>query len=113
MPHKIKYLLARLSPAKNELVVIEFKRGDIEAGSIAPALEILAVLAESRENAEAFEGRITFVFSGYDEDPRETSEIPVSLLGEPAGFAPFHAREPGKSSPAQNGRMAYACFIQK
>lgn len=76
MPHKIKYPLARLSPAKNELAVIEFKRGDIEAGNIAQALGILAAMAESRENAETFEGRTTFFFSGWDDDPRETAEIP-------------------------------------
>lgn len=76
MPHRIKYPLARLSPANQELLAIDFPREQVVTGNIAPMLEVLSPLAESRENAERFEGRVTFFFSGWDEDPRETAEIP-------------------------------------
>lgn len=55
MPHHIKYPLARLSPAKQELLVFEFTRERIEAGDVAYMLEVLSPLAESRENAERCE----------------------------------------------------------
>jgi hypothetical protein len=77
MPHTIRYPKARLSPAKQELVVVEFARRHIESGDIAEILSsVLAPMAESRESAEFFEGRVTFYFSGWDDDPRELAEIP-------------------------------------
>ena len=76
MAHNIRYPKARLSPAKNELVVVEFARRHIESGYIAEMLEVLKPMAENRENAEFFEGRVTFYFSGWDDDPRELAEIP-------------------------------------
>jgi hypothetical protein len=76
MTHRIKYPRARLSPAKQELLVIEFPRERIEADDTAQALEVLSAFTESRETAEWFEGRLTFFFSGWDDDPRETAEIP-------------------------------------
>jgi len=75
--HKLRYPKARLSPAKNELVVVEFARRHIESGDIAEILaSVLAPMAGSRENAEFFEGRVTFYFSGWDDDSRELAEIP-------------------------------------
>ncbi|MGX2041891.1 chlororespiratory reduction 6 domain-containing protein [Methylocaldum sp. MU1018] len=76
MAHSIKYPLARLFPAKQELLVIDFPHEQVASGNIAPMLEVLSPLAESRENAERFEGRLAFYFSGWDDDPRETAEIP-------------------------------------
>lgn len=74
--YNISYPKARLSPAKNELVVVEFARRHIESGDIAEMLEVLKLMAATRENAELFEGRVTFYFSGWDDDPRELAEIP-------------------------------------
>lgn len=76
MPHRIKYPLARLSPAKQELLVIDFPHEQVVAGTIDPMLEMLSPLAGSKEHAARFEGRLTFYFSGWDDDPRETVEIP-------------------------------------
>ena len=76
MAYKIRYPLARLSPAKQELIVVEFARRHVEAGNIQPMLEILSDMVNTKEMAERFEGRLTFFFSGWDEDPRETAEIP-------------------------------------
>lgn len=72
----IRYPRARLSPAKQELVMIEFSRADIEAHYLDKALARLQVLVEDKESAEKWEGSVTFFFSGWDDDPRETSEIP-------------------------------------
>jgi hypothetical protein len=33
-------------------------------------------MSATRENAQLLEGRVTFYFSGWDEDPRETAAIP-------------------------------------
>jgi hypothetical protein len=76
MTYNIRYPRARLSPSKQELLVIEFARRYIDTGDIKEALEILALMAGSREDAETFEGRVTFFFSGWDDDPRETAAIP-------------------------------------
>lgn len=76
MTHQIRYPLARLSPAKQELVVVEFARRHVESGSVAEMLEVLQPMAATREGAELFEGRVAFWFSGWDDDPRELAEIP-------------------------------------
>lgn len=72
----IRYPMARLSPAKTELVVMEFSRADIEANYLDTALARLQVLVDDKEAAEKWEGSATFFFSGWDDDPRETGEIP-------------------------------------
>lgn len=72
----IRYPKARLSPAKQELVVIEFSRTDIEANYLDTALARLQVLVDDNEAADKWEGCATFFFSGWDDDPRETAEIP-------------------------------------
>lgn len=72
----IRYPKARLSPTKQELVVIEFSRTDIEANYLDTALARLQVLVDDKEAAEKWEGCATFFFSGWDDDPRETAEIP-------------------------------------
>ena len=73
--NNIRYPKARLSPAKDELVVVEFARRHIESGDIGEMLKALKPMAATRENAQLFEGRVTFYLSGWDEDPRETAEI--------------------------------------
>ncbi|NCA73067.1 MAG: hypothetical protein EOM91_24045, partial [Sphingobacteriia bacterium] len=71
-----KYPLARLSPAKDEILVIAITRESVMAGDIAPMLEELTTLSSTREAALQWEGTLTFVFEGWDNDPRETAEIP-------------------------------------
>ena len=72
----IRYPKARLSPSKPELVVIEFSRGDVEAGYIDTALARLQILVDDKVSAEQWEGCVTFFFSGWDDDIRETAQIP-------------------------------------
>ena len=73
----IRYPRARLSPAKDELLILAIPRDEVEAGDIAPVAEQLGFLSETREMAERWEGRLSFVFVGWDDDPRETAEIPA------------------------------------
>lgn len=73
----IRYPKARLSPAKDELMFLSIPRDEVEVGDIAPVAEQLGFLSETREMAERWEGRIGFVFEGWDDDPRETAEIPL------------------------------------
>ena len=73
----IRYPRARLSPAKDELMLLAIPREEVEAGDIEPVIEQLVFLSETPEMAERWEGRIGFVFEGWDDDPRETAEIPA------------------------------------
>ncbi|NCA72638.1 MAG: hypothetical protein EOM91_21800 [Sphingobacteriia bacterium] len=70
-----RYPLARLSPAKHELLVLSISRESVIAGDILPVREELAPLAATREAAMKWEGTLTFYFEGRDDDPRETAEI--------------------------------------
>ena len=76
-PEPIRYPRARLSPAKDELMILAIPRDEVEAGDIAPIAEKLGFLSETPEMATRWEGRIGFVFEGWDDDPRETAEIPA------------------------------------
>lgn len=71
-----KYPLARLSPAKDELLVFAISRESVLACDVLPLLEKLGPLVATREAAMQWEGRLTFYFDGWDADPRETAEIP-------------------------------------
>ncbi|MEA3640257.1 MAG: chlororespiratory reduction 6 domain-containing protein [Lamprobacter sp.] len=73
----IRYPRARLSPAKDELMILVIHRDEVEAGDIAPVLQQLEFMTETRELAERWEGRLGFVFEGWDDDPREVVEIPA------------------------------------
>ena len=72
----IRYPKARLSPSKPDRVIVEFSRKDVEAGYIDTALARLQILVEDKASAEQWEGCVTFFFSGWDNDPRETAQIP-------------------------------------
>jgi hypothetical protein len=72
----MEYPKARLSPAKRQLLAIEFRRDEVERGDVRRVYGILSGLIESREAAEDGEGALTFFFSGWDADPREISDIP-------------------------------------
>ena len=72
----LKYPLAHLSPAKDELVVIEISRAAVDSGDPRLTLEKLQWLSASRESCLQWEGKLTFYFAGWGHDPRETAEIP-------------------------------------
>ncbi len=72
----IEYQKARFSPAKDQFIVVEFKRDEIERGDLRRVYDILSGLTATKEAAEFGEGKLMFFFSGWDEDPREISEIP-------------------------------------
>lgn len=58
-------------------MILTIPRDEVEAGDIAPVAQQLGFLSETREMALRWEGRISFAFEGWEEDPRETAEIPV------------------------------------
>jgi hypothetical protein len=72
----IKYPLARLSPTKQELILLAITRESVISNDIAPALNRLEALIDGNERAIESEGRLSFCFERWDDDPRETSEIP-------------------------------------
>ncbi len=73
----IRYPRARLSPAKDDLMVLAIPRDEVEAGDIAPVAQRLGFLSETPEMARRWEGRLAVVFEGWDDDPREVTEIPA------------------------------------
>lgn len=76
MRHSVRHPKARLSPAKDRLIVIEFARERVEAMDVSKALEHLSALTGSADAAIQSEGAVTFLFEGWDDDPRELAEIP-------------------------------------
>ncbi|MBK1724499.1 hypothetical protein [Thiocystis violacea] len=73
---KPKHPRARLSPARDEILVIPIARESVLAGDIGPTLEKLEPLSATREAALKWEGTMTLYFEGWDDDPREISETP-------------------------------------
>ncbi|MBK5963341.1 hypothetical protein CCR95_04360 [Thiocystis minor] len=71
-----QYPLARLSPAKDELLIIAITRESVVTNDTGPMLDKLLPLSASHEAALQWEGKLTFYFDGWDDDPRETAEIP-------------------------------------
>ena len=51
-------------------------RESVVTHDIRPLLDKLLPLAATREVAMRWEGKVTFYFDGWDNDPRETAEIP-------------------------------------
>lgn len=75
-PPRPKYPLARLSPAKEGLVAFAIDRASVMDCDIAPMLVNLDALTQDRDTAIRYEGLVTFFFTGWDDDPRETADIP-------------------------------------
>lgn len=71
----MRYPRARLSPAKESLMVVAVPRAQVVAGDIAPILQQLDFMIETRELAERWEGQLMVTFDGWDDDPREIAEI--------------------------------------
>ncbi|HSO82358.1 hypothetical protein [Thiocapsa sp.] len=59
-----KYPLARLSPAKDDILIIAIRRESVVTGDIKPMLEKLTALSSTRKAALEWEGTLTFVFEG-------------------------------------------------
>lgn len=73
---KPRYPLARLSPAKGDLMVVSIPRAQVLDCDPAPALQQLDLATETADLAERWEGRLGFVFAGWDDDERHIAEIP-------------------------------------
>lgn len=58
------------------IIVLAITRKEVESGSIASTLEHLHTLTDTRENALLYRESLVFQVGGYDDDPRELTEIP-------------------------------------
>lgn len=67
---------SRLSPAKNQQVIVVCDSAAITAGDISGVMTALKSLSSDRSSAMSAEGAVTLVFHGYDNDPREIESIP-------------------------------------
>ncbi|MDO8261729.1 MAG: chlororespiratory reduction 6 domain-containing protein [Gallionella sp.] len=67
---------SRLSPAKDQQVIVVCDSASITAGDISGVLPALKSLSGDRSSAMNAEGAVTLVFHGYDDDPRELEAIP-------------------------------------
>jgi hypothetical protein len=63
-------------PALRDPLVIVFPRDMVEACEIKRVLDLLQPLAHNATAVREHTGRLEFVFSGYDHDPRELYGIP-------------------------------------
>lgn len=73
---RLRYPLAHHSPAKDELLAMAITHESVVTGDIEPLLEKLGFLIEHADIAMEWEGKLTFYFDDWDDDPRETAEIP-------------------------------------
>ena len=71
-----RYPLARTSTVKHELVVIQIMHQSVMECDPSHMLKLLKKISSTRQQVVDFEGRITFLFDGWNDDPRETAEIP-------------------------------------
>ena len=76
MSYQVPYPLARASTVKEDLVLIQIMRESVMDCDPSHMLELLKNITSTREQVMAFEGRVTFYFDGWDDDPREVAEIP-------------------------------------
>ena len=76
MSYQGPYPLARASTVKEELVAIKIELQSVMDCDPSYMLNLLKNVTSTREQVVGFEGRITFFFDGWDDDPRETAEIP-------------------------------------
>jgi hypothetical protein len=76
-PSPIRYPRARLSPAKDELMVVSVPHAQVVTCDIAPILQQFEFMIETRELAERWEGQLMLTFDGWEDDPREVAEIPA------------------------------------
>lgn len=61
--------------ASYDSMILGITREEVEAGAIGKALSRLLLLSDQLHWVRKFEGKLSFVFFGYDNDPRELSEI--------------------------------------
>ncbi len=57
--------------------MVTIPRAQVEALEVEPALQQLGFMIETRELAERWEGRLTIAFADWEDDPRESAEIPA------------------------------------
>jgi hypothetical protein len=70
------YPLARTSTVKENMVAIKIEHQSVTDCDPSYMLNLLKNFTSTREQVMAYEGCITFFFDGWDDDPRETAEIP-------------------------------------
>jgi hypothetical protein len=71
-----RYPLANTSTVKDDLVAIKIMRESVMDCDVSHMLKLLKNVTSTRAQVLAFEGRVTFFFDGWDDDPREVAEIP-------------------------------------
>ena len=95
---------SRLSPAKDQQVIVVCDSAAVTAGDIAGVLTALKSLSSDRSSAMSAEGAVTLVFHGYDDDPRELETIPevrawFARLFEAWPYWPFFASRIDQTVP--------------
>lgn len=65
-----------LSKLKPDLVIIGIGRDKVESNDISLALSTLTDLFAGPNTVRRLQGRVSILFEGYDDDPREVYEIP-------------------------------------
>lgn len=66
--------------ASADLAILLFTREEVEAQRVGSAVERLMLFSDSAENVRRYAGRMTLMFSGYDDDPRPLVQIPECVM---------------------------------
>lgn len=76
MSYHPRYPLARTSTVKEDLIVLQVMKPSVMECDPSHLLNLLKELSTTRDQLVSYEGCMTLVFDGWDNDPRETAEIP-------------------------------------
>ena len=61
---------------ESDFVVVSLSRREVESGNISDALDRLLNLSDNPNHVQKFQGALSFMFEGWDADPRELQQIP-------------------------------------
>ena len=59
-----------------DIAVVQVSRQEIEKGTVGDLVDRLMVFTDDAALAKKFMGRMVLMFDGYNEDPREVTQIP-------------------------------------
>jgi hypothetical protein len=63
----------------NEFIIVGFSRQEVEAGNIGDAVDRFMQLTDTPQRVRQLEDCMSFVFLGYENDPRPLHQIPEAV----------------------------------
>lgn len=103
--------MADAQRAQADLIVFEISRETIEVNDVPSLLTQLQKLSDSSQMSRRFQGNFEFVVAGYDEDPRDLSQIPIvrDFFKELTNHWPYWAHFIDPKSPTTDLLIMMLC----